>query len=398
MTLAERRARIRTIADEAVVWRREMHRHPQTMYEETFASGLVVERLREWGIPHETGFAGTGVVATIDGQSPEVGPVIAFRADMDALDIVEETGLPWSSVYPGKMHACGHDGHTATLLALGKYLNETRQFQGRVRLVFQPAEEGGRGAHRMMEDGLLEKYPFDEIYGWHNYPYAPLGQFSICSGYMLAAADFFEVTLAGKGGHAAMPQVCTDVIVAGSQMVSALQSLVSREMDPQDAVVLSVTTFQAGTGACNVLPASAMFNGTVRTFKPELRDHMEARMREMVRHVAEMFRLQHTFVYKRLIDATFNHAESVAYCRESVAKLYGEDKLKTQQPVTGGEDFGSFLEQRKGAFMFVGQGEGDRSSAHSQGLHTSRFDFNDDVIPLAVEYFAELAETRGAMD
>jgi hippurate hydrolase len=368
------------------------------MYEETFASGLVVERLTAWGIPHETGFAGTGVVATIDGQSPEVGPVIAFRADMDALDIAEETGLPWSSVYPGKMHACGHDGHTATLLALAKYLHETRRFQGKVRLVFQPAEEGGRGAVRMMEDGLLEKYPFDEIYGWHNYPYAPLGEFSICPGYMMAAADFFEVTLSGKGGHAAMPQVCTDVIVAGSQLVSALQSLVSREMDPQDAVVLSVTTFQAGTGACNVLPASMMLNGTVRTFKPELRDRMETRMREMVQHFAEVFRLQHTFVYKRLIDATFNHAESVEYCRESVAKLYGEDKLKTQQPVTGGEDFGSFLEQRPGAFMFVGQGEGDRASVHSQGLHTSRFDFNDAVIPLAVEYFADLAETRGAMD
>lgn len=244
----------------------------------------------------------------------------------------------------------------------------------------------------MMDDGLLEKYPFDEIYGWHNYPYAPLGEFSICPGYMMAAADFFEITLTGKGGHAAMPQVCTDVIVAGSQLVSALQSLVSRETDPQDAAVLSVTTFHSGTGPCNVLPASAILNGTVRTFKPELRDRMEARTRDVVQHVAEMFRMEHAFVYKRLIDATYNHAQSVEYCQESVAKLYGKDKLKTQTPVMGGEDFGSFLEKRPGAFMFVGQGEADRASVHSQGLHTSRFDFNDDAIPLAVEYFADIAE------
>jgi amidohydrolase len=387
----ERTALIAEIAAEAAEWRREMHRHPQTMYEETFASSLVQEKLAAWGIAHEAAFAKTGVVATIDGEGD--GPVIAFRADMDALDIAEETGLPWASIYPGKMHACGHDGHTATLLALGKYLNQTRNFKGKVRLVFQPAEEGGRGAVRMMQDGLMEKYPFDAIYGWHNFPYAPVGVFSICPGYMMAAADFFDVTLSGRGGHAANPHWCDDVIVAASHLVTAWQTLASRVVDPLESVVVSVTTFQAGTGAVNVLPAKAALRGTVRTFKPELRDQMEEKMRTMTEACAAMFGVTAEFAYSRVIDATFNHEESVGVCRESVARLYGEENMKVQTPVMGGEDFGSFLEKKPGAFVFLGQAEADCGSVHSQGLHTSRFDFNDRVIPIAVEYFAELAET-----
>jgi hippurate hydrolase len=212
---------------------------------------------------------------------------------------------------------------------------------------------------------------------------------------MMAATDFFEVTLSGRGGHAAMPNICDDVIVAGSYLVSALQSLISREMDPLDSAVLSVTNFQAGTGACNVLPAKVMLSGTVRTFGRAVREQMEERMGSVIRHCAEMFRVQHEFDYKKVTDAVFNHAESVRYCRDSVVRLFGDAALKTQQPVMGGEDFGSFLEQRRGAFIFVGQGEGDRASVHNQGLHTSKYDFNDAVIPLAVEYFADLAETRG---
>ncbi|MES2393581.1 MAG: amidohydrolase [Acidobacteriota bacterium] len=387
-----RRGLIAEIAAEAVEWRREMHRHPQTMYEETFASGLVQEKLKAWGIAHEAGFATTGVVATIEGSGD--GPVIAFRADMDALDITEETGLPWASVNPGKMHACGHDGHTATLLALAKYLKETRRFKGKVRLVFQPAEEGGRGAVTMMKDGLLEKYPFDEIYGWHNYPYAPLGDFSICPGYMMAASDSFEVRVTGRGGHAANPHWCDDVIVAASHLVTALQTLVSRVVDPLESAVVSVTTFQAGTGAVNVLPAKVLMRGTVRTFKPELRDMMESKVKGMVEHCAAMFGVKMEIDYWRVIDATFNHAEGTGYSRETVGRLFGAEKMKVQVPVMGGEDFGSFLEKAAGAFVFLGQGEADRDSVHNQGLHTSRYDFNDAVIPMAVEYFAELAETR----
>jgi len=393
MTQPDRRALIRSIAEEAKLWRRELHQNPQTMYEETFAGSFIARRLSEWGIEHEGGIAQTGVVATIEGSSSD-GPVVAFRADMDALDMPEETGAAWQSRTPGKMHGCGHDGHMATVLALGKYLQQTKAFRGKVRLIFQPAEEGGRGAVRMLEEGLLTRFPFDEIYGFHNWPYGPLGEFSLCSGYMMAATDFFEVHLTGRGGHAALPSVCDDVILAGSHLVSALQALVSRETDPLDAAVLSVTNFQAGSGACNVLPEKAMLSGTVRTFAPAVRERTERRMREMIAHTAAMFNLQHSFVYNRITDAVFNHEDGVKTCSASVTRLFGAESLKPQRPVTGGEDFGSFLEQRPGAFIFAGQGAGEKDSPTRQGLHTPRYDFNDDLIPLAVEYFAEIAETR----
>jgi amidohydrolase len=398
MEEADRRALIEEIAREATEWRRELHRHPQTMYEETFASEFVAGKLAEWGIEHEVGVAKTGVVATIHGRGASGGPVIAFRADMDALDMQEETGLPWQSIYPNKMHGCGHDGHTATVLALGKYLQETRRFAGTVRLVFQPAEEGGRGAARMLEDGLLERFPFDEIYGFHNMPYAPAGLFTICPGYMMAATDFFEITLSGRGGHAAMPHLCDDVIVGGSALVTALQGLISRERDPVAAAVLSITNFHSGSGASNVLPARAVLSGTVRTFAPSERERLRARMAQVIEHAAAMYRLESTFDYQVVTDSVFNHEESVGYCRERVTRLFGEAALKPQTPIMGGEDFGSFLEQRPGAFIFLGQAAGGPDSPHSQGVHTSRYDFNDAVIPLAVEYFAQLAETRGGWD
>ncbi|MCU0228653.1 MAG: amidohydrolase [Bryobacterales bacterium] len=385
---------IESIAREATSWRRELHQNPQTMYEETYAAGFVAARLTEWGIPHETGIGGTGVVATIEGQPTDGAPTIAFRADMDALDLTEETGLPWASKNPGKMHGCGHDGHTATVLALGRYLQQTKRFHGKVRLVFQPAEEGGRGAYRMVDEGLLSRFPFDEIYGFHNWPYLPKGEFSICSGFMLAASDSFELTLSGKGGHAAMPHVCTDVIVAGSHLVSAWQSLVSRSTDPQQAAVLSVTNFVAGTGAHNVLPRGASLSGTVRTYSPQLRDMMERRMAEMAHATASMFGMEASFTYHRITDPVWNHQDNVAYASQVVEKLFGSQRLKPFVPVMGGEDFGHFLEKRPGCFIALGQAEPDPASPHSQGVHTTRYDFNDEIIPMAVAYFAELAETR----
>ncbi len=392
--MENRRDLIHSIATEAAEWRRELHQHPQTMYEETYAAEFVSSRLRGWGIPHETGIAGTGVVATIEGLPDDQSRCIAFRADMDALDLTEETGLPWASKNPGKMHGCGHDGHTATILALGRYLQQTKRFRGKVRLVFQPAEEGGRGAYRMVDEGLIDRFPFDEIYGFHNWPYLPKGEFSICSGFMLAASDGFELTLSGKGGHAAMPHVCTDVIIAGSHLVSAFQSLVSRETDPQQAAVISVTNFMAGTGAHNVLPRSAKLSGTVRTYSPELRDLLERRMGEMAQATAAMFGMQAEFNYHRMIDPVWNHEQNVGYASDAVERLFGKENLKTFVPVMGGEDFGHFLEKRPGCFIALGQAEADPSSPHSQGVHTTKYDFNDAIIPIAVEYFAELAETR----
>ncbi len=390
----DRKPLIEAIAQEATTWRRELHQNPQTMYEETYAAGFVSARLREWGIPHETGIGGTGVVATIEGQPADDDAVVAFRADMDALDLTEETGLPWASKNPGKMHGCGHDGHTATVLALGRYLQQTKRFRGKVRLVFQPAEEGGRGANRMVDEGLLDRFPFDEIYGFHNWPYLPKGEFSLCSGFMLAASDSFELTLSGKGGHAAMPHVCTDVIVAGAHLVSAWQSLVSRATDPQQAAVISTTNFVAGTGAHNVLPRAAMLSGTVRTYSPELRDMLERRMAEMAHATASMFGMQAEFTYHRITDPVWNHEANVAFASQAVERLFGSHRLKPFIPVMGGEDFGHFLEKRPGCFIALGQAEADPASPHSQGVHTTKYDFNDDIIPMAVEYFAELAEMR----
>jgi amidohydrolase len=392
--MADRKALIDSISTEAAAWRRTLHQNPQTMYEESFAANFVAEKLKEWGIAHETEVGKTGVVATIDGQSPKRGRAIAFRADMDALDIQEETGLPWASQNKGKMHACGHDGHTATVLALARYLQQTRNFQGRVRLIFQPAEEGGRGAERMVADGLLERFPFDEIYGFHNFPYRPAGEFWIRSGFMMAATDFFSIQLNGRGGHAAMPSICDDLILASTQLVSAFQGLISREVNPLSSAVLSVTNLQSGTGANNVLPSSAFLSGTVRCFEADVRTQLEARMRTVVQGVAEMHRLQHAFTYNRITDAVSNPAEHVGYSISAVERVFGAAAIHTQEPMMGGEDFGYFLERRPGSFIFVGQADADPASPHSQGLHTPKYDFNDAINPLVVDYFAELAEMR----
>jgi hippurate hydrolase len=342
---------IQSISSEATEWRRELHRNPQTMYEEHYASNLVAAKLTKWGIAHERGIAGTGIAATIEGRRNLSGRAVAFRADMDALDIAEQSGQPWASQTPGKMHGCGHDGHTATLLTLARYLNETRNFDGAVRLIFQPAEEGGRGANRMLEEGLLDRFPFDEIYGYHNWPGLPRGEFAISPGAMLAATDFFEIRLTGKGGHAAMPHTTVDVIPAISHLVMALQTLVSREADPMAAAVLSVTNLSAGSGANNVISGTALLNGTVRTFRQDLRDRLEERMRKLTESVAAGFNAAFTFDYRRITDPVVNHPESTAYCRLAAAALAGDDHVKTFDPMMGGEDFGSFLQVRPGAFI-----------------------------------------------
>jgi hippurate hydrolase len=389
-----RRQLLQSIAAEAAEWRRDLHRHPQTMYEETYASDLVCRKLTEWGISFERGIAKTGVVATIEGLRSDSGRAVAFRADMDALDIVEQSGQPWASLTPGKMHGCGHDGHTATLLTLARYLSETRCFDGTVRLIFQPAEEGGRGAFRMLDDGLLERFPFDEIYGYHNWPGLPRGQFAIRAGAMLAAVDFFEIVLSGKGGHAALPHMTHDVVPAAAQLVLALQTLVSREIDPTAAAVLSITNLNAGSGADNVIGPTARLTGTVRTFRREVRDHLEARMLAMTECVAAAFRLTGQLNYQRLMDAVVNHDDSTEHCRTAARSVGGENCVHDLEPMMGGEDFGGFLQVRPGAFMAIGQAEADPASPHNAGLHSPNYDFNDAILSIAAEYFAELAERR----
>jgi amidohydrolase len=389
---------IRDITAEATEWRRELHQNPQTSYEEEFASVFICRKLSEWGIVYERGIAKTGVAATIEGRRNHSGRAVAFRADIDALDISEQSGQPWSSRIPGKMHGCGHDGHTATLLALAHYLQQTRNFDGTVQLIFQPAEEGGRGAFRMLEEGLIERFPFDEIYGYHNWPMLPRGSFGITAGPMLAAVDEFEIRLTGRGGHAAMPHATRDTIPAAANLVLALQTLVSRETDPLAAAVITVANLNAGSGAFNVIGPSALLNGTVRSFLPKVRDHMEHRMTEMAKAIAVAHQITAEVIYKRVMDPTINHPESTEHARTAAAAIVGEDKVNTIQPIMGGEDFGGFLLERPGAFMAIGQAEPDPTSPHSQGVHSPTYDFNDAILPLATTYFAELAERRLPID
>jgi amidohydrolase len=396
--MLNRKELIDAISAEATDWRRELHRHPQTMYQEEFASAFIAEKLTQWGIAHERGIAGTGIVASIEGRRASSGRAVAFRADIDALDLVEQSGQPWSSETPGKMHGCGHDGHTATLLTLARYLNETRNFDGTVRLIFQPAEEGGRGAFRMIEEGLLERFPFDEVYGYHNWPTLPRGVFAIKPGPMLAAADIFEITLKGKGGHAALPHATRDVAPAAAQLILALQTLVSRETDPMAAAVVSVTNVHVGSGALNVIADTASLSGTVRTFNQQLRNHIEARFAEIVQGVASMFGLVVDHRYTRLMDPVINDPEATNFCRMAAGATVGDDNVRDLQPLMGSEDFGGFLELRPGAFMAVGQAEADPASPHNFGLHSPHYDFNDAIIPLAAGYFAELAERRLPVD
>lgn len=368
------------------------------MYQETFASDFICRQLEQWGIPYERGIAGTGVAASIAGRRSDSGRAIALRADIDALDIVETSGQPWASLTPGKMHGCGHDGHTATVLAAARYLHETRNFDGAVRLIFQPAEEGGRGAHKMLEEGLLDRFPFDEIYGYHNWPTLPRGVFAIRQGPVLAAVDIFEVRLQGRGGHAAMPHLCRDAVPVVAQIVLALQTLVSRETDPRQSAVLSITNIEAGSGPLNVISGKAMLNGTVRAFDAGVRDAMEQRIKQVVEGIATAAGLKAEFTYTRISDPVVNDADATRHGQTIAASLVGEANVRAFEPTMGGEDFGAFLQERPGAFMIIGQGEPGIQSPCNSGLHSPNYDFNDAILPLAAGYFVQLVERRLPLD
>jgi len=296
------------------------------------------------------------------------------------------------------MHGCGHDGHTATLLTAALYLHQTRNFDGVIRLIFQPAEEGGRGAFRMLDERLVERFPFDEIYGYHNWPFMPRGVFAIRSGPMLAAVDEFEIVLKGNGGHAAMPHLTRDVVPAAAQLVLTLQTLVSRETDPMAAAVVSVTNVSAGSGAVNVIGEAARLTGTVRTFRQDIRDHVEARLRAMSEGTASAFGVSCECQYTRLMDAVINDAQSTTHCQAAAAAIAGKANVRDMEPMMGGEDFGGFLQVKPGAFMAIGQAEQNSSSPHNFSLHSPHYDFNDAIIHIAASYFVELAERRLPID
>lgn len=384
---------IQAMKDEFAAYRRELHENPQTAYEEEFARQMITRRLDEWGISYKQGYGKTGVVATIEGKPGE--RAIGLRADIDALDIIEQSGQPWASKTPGKMHGCGHDGHTAILLATAKYLNENPNFTGRVHLIFQPAEEGASGAEEMVKDGLFRDFPCDEVYALHNWPYLPLGQIAMRKGPIMAAVDVFNITIAGVGGHAAMPHNTVDPVTVAAQIISAFQTLVAREVDALDSAVISVTNLHAGTGAFNVIGESATLNGTVRSFRPETRDRLHRRMEEIAGSIAAAFgaKVPH-FEMIRENEPTINDDEAAAFCARVAEAVFGPDNVDSNVlPCMGGEDFGVMLREAKGAFVFMGQGETNNpGSPHNRGLHHPGYDFNDEAIPYGVEYFTTLVE------
>jgi len=392
---AQIRNSIAALGEEIAGYRRSLHENPQTAYEEEFASSLVQEKLTQWGIPFEAGLAKTGVVATIEGRRNKSGKAIGLRADMDALDITEDpAGKPHASKNPGKMHACGHDGHTAMLLGAAKYLSENNDFDGIVHLIFQPAEEGAKGAHAMLDEGLFERFPCQQIFGMHNWPQLPKGTCAMRAGPIMACADVFHLTVKGSGGHAAMPHKTVDPIVVGAQIVTALQTLVSRNVCPTDPAVVSVTYFAAGEGAHNIIPDEAKLTGTVRAYDEEVRQMLKRKIGEVAGAIAQSMGGSVDYSYDEVLDPTVNDPKATAFCGDIAKGIFGEHNVDTDvDPSLGGEDFGAMLNHVPGCYIWVGQGDAqDPQSKHNQGLHTARYDFNDEIIPIGMEYWVRVVE------
>ncbi|CAN7306299.1 M20 aminoacylase family protein [Mesorhizobium sp. LjRoot246] len=372
--------------DEVAGWRQHLHQTPELNFDVFKTAAFVTEKLKAFGCDDVvTGLGKTGVVGIIRGRQGE-GPTIGLRADMDALPLNEISGKPYASTIPGKMHACGHDGHTAMLLGAAKYLAETRNFTGTVAVIFQPAEEGGGGGNEMVKDGMMERFDISRVFGMHNMPGLPVGQFAIRPGPIMAATAEFTITVRGKGGHAAMPHGTIDPIVITSQLVGALQTIASRSTDPVEAVVVSVTKFHAGD-AYNIIPETAEIAGTVRTLRKEIAKKSEERIRSICDGLATAFGAKIEVDYQANYPVTFNHAEETVFASDVAAGVAGDAHVhRGIQPVMGGEDFSYMLEARPGAFIFIGNGD-------TAGLHNPAYDFNDEIIPHGMSYWVKLAET-----
>ncbi len=372
--------------DEIAEWRRRLHQQPELGFDVFRTAEFVAEKLREFGVDEiATGIGRTGVVGLIRGRKGERGTV-GLRADMDALPIQEITGKPWQSQNPGKMHACGHDGHTAMLLGAAKYLAETRNFAGSVAVIFQPAEEGGGGGNEMVKDGMMERFGIERVFGMHNMPGLPVGAFALRPGPIMAATAEFTIKVKGRGGHAAMPHATIDPIVIGSQLVGAFQAIVSRSADPVEALVVTVTKFHAGD-AYNVIPETAEIAGTVRTLRKEMGALAQKRMREICAGIAAANNAEIVVHYDANYPVTVNDPEAAAFAGDVAALVAGEaNVMRAAPPVMGGEDFSYMLEARPGAFIFVGNGD-------SASLHHPAYDFNDEVLAHGVSYWVRLAET-----
>jgi amidohydrolase len=375
--------------------RRDLHAYPELCYEEQRTSDVVAAKLTEWGIPVIRGMGLTGVVGIIkNGTSARA---IGLRADMDALPMQEINTFPHASKHPGKMHACGHDGHTAMLLGAAHYLSQHRNFDGTVYLVFQPAEEGGAGARRMIDDGLFEQCPMDAIYGMHNWPGAATGTLSVCEGPMMASSNEFHVTVRGKGAHAAQPHKGIDPIMVAVNIAQAWQTIITRNKSPLDTAVISITQIHSGS-ATNVIPDEAQLIGTVRTFTTEVLDMIEQRMKVLAENIGAAFEAEVDFAFKRNYPPLVNHAKETAFAVEVAKSLVGADKVDDKvEPTMGAEDFAFFLQEKPGCYLFIGNGEGDhRDGGHGLGpcvLHNASYDFNDNLLPIGASYWVRLAET-----
>jgi amidohydrolase len=378
---------VQDLVEDAQTWRRHIHQNPELLYDVELTARYVADRLSAFGCDEvETSIGRTGVVGVIRGAKGGSARAIGLRADMDALPIEEATNLPYRSRIPGKMHACGHDGHTAMLLGAARRLAETRNFAGNAVVIFQPAEEGGAGAMAMIDDGLMDRFGIEEVYGMHNWPALPVGSFMLRQGPLMAAADEITVTIEGQGGHAAMPHQCVDPVVLGAQILLALQTIASRNVDPLDACVVSVTRFEAGA-ASNIIPQSAWLNGTVRTLQAATRDLAEKRIREIAAGLAAAAGGTARVEYRRGYPATVNHAAQTEFAAKVARKVVGESHVDSNvAPVMGAEDFSFMLEARPGAFIFLGNGD-------SAKLHHPAYDFNDAALPYGMSYWVELVET-----
>ena len=376
--------------------RRNIHAHPELRFEEKRTAELVAQALSSWGIGVYQGLGKTGVVGRLDG---ELGPgkMIGLRADMDALPLQEKNTFAHTSQNPGKMHACGHDGHTAMLLGAAQYLANHRDFKGSVIFIFQPAEEGGAGAQEMIEDGLFEQFPCDAVFGMHNWPGLEEGHFGVVSGPMMASSNEFVIDIQGKGGHAALPHNSADPVMAGVQIAQALQSIITRNKRPVDAAVISITQFHAGETS-NVIPDTAMLGGTVRTFTLEVLDLIETRMHEIANQVASAFDCKANVTLKRNYPPLINNEQQTEFASQVMIELVGNERVNTRiDPTMGAEDFAFMLLKKPGCYVFLGNGDGDhRTTGHGMGpchLHNPSFDFNDQIIPVGVNYWVRLAQT-----
>jgi len=381
---------VRRFHSELVALRHDIHANPELAFQETRTSDIVAAALARWGIEVHRGLAKTGVVGVVRGRTGSSGRAIGLRADMDCLPMFETADLPYKSTHPGRMHACGHDGHTTMLLGAARYLAETRNFDGTAYLIFQPAEEGGGGGNEMVKEGLFDRFPADAVYALHNWPSLEAGKIAVRPGPVLAATDEIQIMVRGKGGHAALPHLACDPVVASAQIISSLQTVASRNVSPLDSVVVSVCSMQTSqVGAFNVIPDFVRLIGTVRTFRAETRALAQERIREIVTAIAQGLGASAELEYRRGYPATVNHTQEAEFAAAVGEHLFGrENVVRDAEPTMGGEDFSYMLLARPGAYVFLGQGGAELGCL----LHNSKYDFNDQVIPLGAGYLAALVE------